>query len=73
MSYSELFFYFLCTSRIDNPSPILRFLSICQVSSSCELFFDSIDILEWIGYPNYKLSLIEVVLSVSYLISGFEI
>ena len=72
-SKSELVFYFLHSSWVDYSPPMLRFLSICQVWSSCELLFDSIGILKGIGYPNYKLSLIKVILSVSYFVSGAEI
>ena len=57
---------------MDYSPPILRFLSVCQVSSPCELFLDGIDILKGIKNTNYKLSIIYVVLGVSYFVSYFE-
>jgi len=58
---------------MDYSPPMLRLLSVCQVGDCCKLLLDRIDILKWIRYPNYKLSLIEVVLSISYFVSAFEI
>ena len=58
---------------MDYSPPMLRLLSVCQVGDCCKLLLDGIDILKWIRYPNYKLSLIKVVLCVSYFVSGLEI
>ena len=57
---------------MDYSPPMLRLLSVCQVGDYCKLLLDGIDILKRIGYPNYKLSLIEVVLCISYFVSGIE-
>nr|DAN33877.1 MAG TPA: hypothetical protein [Caudoviricetes sp.] len=70
---SDLVFYSLYRPRIEKSILILGLLSVCQVGDCCKLFLDGIGILKGIRYPNYKLSLIKIVLCVSYFISGAEI